>query len=211
MKLFIEGEIVNHGCCNQLHQRGSTMSTIPTNLTEMQFNQHVLSTTKRGESVAYRGCKRAKTTNILPITDSHGFIIASTGLFAEKHDDAFNLKHHLQTAFKVMKQLGLVIEGAFFNAGIVFDTKAAHKTCFSHGLIPNIAGNKRNRRKTKRGRKRLFNAKVYKRRFTSERSFAWIEKFHALLLRFERRDDYYPGNHYIVFAMFNLRHVIATQ
>ena len=34
---------------------------------------------KGGESVAYQGRKKAKTTNILPITDAKGFIIASTG------------------------------------------------------------------------------------------------------------------------------------
>ena len=31
-----------------------------------------------GESVAYQGRKRAKKTNILPITDVNGYIVAST-------------------------------------------------------------------------------------------------------------------------------------
>ena len=166
---------------------------------------------KGGESVAYQGRKKAKTTNILPITEGHGFIVASTGLIAGNHNDAFHLKHHLQTAFKTMKRLGLVIEGAVFNADKAFDTLAARKTCFNHGLIPNMAENKRNRKGAKPGRKRLFDAKVYKRRFTSERSFAWIDKFRALLLRFERRDAYYLGGHHIAFAMINLRNVIAAQ
>lgn len=166
---------------------------------------------KGGESVAYQGRKKAKTTNILPMTDGKGFILASTGLIAGNRNDAFNLKAHLQTAFKSMKRLGLGINGAFFNADKAFDTKAARKTCFNHGLVPNMAENKRNRKSKKRGRKRLFNAEVYKRRFTSERSFAWVDKFRALLLRFERRDAYYLGGHHIVFAMINLRHLIDAQ
>ena len=147
----------------------------------------------------------------MPITDGAGFIIASTGLIAGNHNDAFNLKGHLQKTFKSMKRLGLVIEGVFFNADKAFDTKAARKTCFNHGLIPNMAENKRNIKGYKRGRKRLFDAEVYKRRFTSERSFAWVDKFRALLLRFEQRDAYFLGGHHIAFAMINLRHLIDAQ
>jgi transposase len=67
--------------------------------------------------------------------------------------------------------------------------------------------NQRNRKVTKRGRKRLFDKEVYKHRFTSERSFAWIDKFRALLLRFDRKDVSFFGAHCIAFAMINLRHV----
>jgi transposase len=164
---------------------------------------------KGGESVAYQGRKRAKTTNILPITDMHGYIVASTQPIAGNHNDAFNLKPHLQTAFKFMKRLGLVFQGAFFNADSAFDTKAARKVCFNHGVIPNIAENRRNRKYPKRGRKRLFNPDIYKHRFSSERSFAWIDKFRALLIRFDRKDVYFMGGHYIAFAMINLRHILA--
>jgi len=45
-----------------------------------------------GEAVAYQEYKKAKTTNILPITDAAGFIIASTELIAGNHNDAYNLK-----------------------------------------------------------------------------------------------------------------------
>ncbi len=181
------------------------------NLSELNLDGSHAIAKKGGELVAYQGRKKAKTTNILPVTDGNGFIIASTGLMAGNHNDAFNLKQHLQTVFKSMKRLGLVFAGAYFNADKAFDTKAARKTCFNHGVIPNMAENKRNRKGVKRGRLRLFNAEVYKRRFISERSFAWIDKFRALLLRFERRDAYYLGGHHIAFAMINLRHVIDAQ
>ena len=133
------------------------------------------------------------------------------GLHAPESVDAFPriMQPHLQTAFKTLKRSGLVISGAYFNADKAFDTKAARKTCFNHGLIPNIDETKRNRKGSKRGRKRLFSADVYKRRFTSERSFTWIDKFRALLLRFDRRDAYFLGAHFIAFTMINLRHVIS--
>ena len=105
---------------------------------------------KGGESVAYQGRKKAKTTNILPITDANGFIIASTGLVAGNHNDAYNLKPHLQSAFRWIKEQGLSIQGAYFNADSAFDTQEARKTCFNHGLKPNIPENKRNRKVNKK-------------------------------------------------------------
>jgi len=63
---------------------------------------------------------------------------------------------------------------------------------------PNIAENQRNRKHSKRGRPRHFDAVAYKRRFTSERTFAWIDKFGALL-----------GGHYLAYALINLRHLLA--
>ena len=94
------------------------------------------------------------------------------------------------------------------NADSAFDTKDARKVCFRYGVIPNIAENKRNRKHPKRGRKRLFNPEVYKHRFESERTFAWVDTFKRLLIRFERKDAYFFGLHCIAFAMINLRNLL---
>lgn len=161
---------------------------------------------KGGEAVAYQGRKKAKTSNILPIGDANGYILASTGLIAGNHNDAFKLKQHLQTAFKDMKRLGLSIAGSLLNADAIFDTRDARKVCFNHKVVPNIAENKRNRKTPKRGRKRLFNPERYKQRFVCERSFAWIDKFRALLIRFERKAIYFLNAHFLAFALINLRH-----
>jgi hypothetical protein len=47
---------------------------------------------KGGEEVAYQERKKAKTSNILPITDANRFILASTGMVAGNHTDAVDLK-----------------------------------------------------------------------------------------------------------------------
>ena len=99
--------------------------------------------------------------------------------------------------------------GTFFNADAAFDTKAARKVCFNHKLIPNIPVNTRNRKTAKRGRKRLFNPLVYKRRFISERTFAWIDKFRSVLVRFDRKNTNFLAAHHLVFALINLRHHLA--
>lgn len=164
---------------------------------------------KGGEAVAYQGRKKAKTSNILPVTDKNGYILATTDIVAGNHHDAFNLKPQLQDAFKTIKRLGVSIAGAFFNADSGFDTLEARKVCFNHHLIPNIAENKRNRKSAKLGRKRLFNAPVYKARFASERTFAWIDKFRALLVRFDIKKIYFMGSHFLAFALINLRLSLA--
>ena len=133
-----------------------SLRTIQTDLDVSELNldgTHCLAK-KGGESVAYQGRKKGKTCNILPIMDRHGYVVALTGILAGQHNDAFNLTAHLQTAFHGMKQLGLSINGAYFNADMAFDSRAARKTCFNHGLIPNIPENPRNRQQPKRGRDR---------------------------------------------------------
>ena len=162
---------------------------------------------KGGASVVYQGRKKAKTSNILPIFDKHGYVLASTDIVAGNHNDAFNLKPHLQSAFKSIKRLDISIQGSYFNADSAFDTKEARKICFNHKLLPNIPENKRNRKQAKPGPKRMFNLTVYKRRFIAERSFAWVDKFRALLIRYDRRDIYFLSSHFIAFAMINLRNV----
>lgn len=166
---------------------------------------------KGGEAVAYQGRKKAKTSNVLPITDANGFILATTGIIAGNHNDAFELKANLRAAFKFIKRLGISLVGSSFNADSAFDTKAARWTCFNHKVIPNMAENKRSRKQTKRGPKRLFNPEVYKRRFSSERTFAWIDKFRALLIRFDRKAAHFMGAHYIVYTLINLRHLLADE
>lgn len=164
---------------------------------------------KGGQSVAYQGRKKAKTSNILPLTDKHGYVLASTGIVAGHHHDAFDLVPHLRQVFRTLRGLGLDIRGSLLNADSAFDTREARRVCFAYGVVPNIAENPRHRKHLKRGRRRYFNAEVYAHRFGSERMFAWVDKFKRLLIRFERKDVYFFGLHCIAFALINLRHLIS--
>ena len=166
---------------------------------------------KGGEDVAYQGRKKAKTSNILPILDKRGYVLASTEIVAGNHNDAYQLKDNLRQAFKDLKRRGIQLCGAYLNADSAFDTREARKTCFNYGIIPNIPENKRNRKQAKPGPKRLFNRRVYKQRYAIERTFAWIDKFKRLLVRFERREIYFYGLHCIAFAMINLRGEIKNE
>ena len=96
-----------NGSLERVWQSSIMRIAVDLNLSELNLDGSHTIAKKGGESVAYQGRKKAKTTNILPINDGQGFIIATTGLIAGNHNDAFNLKINLQTVFKSMKRLGL--------------------------------------------------------------------------------------------------------
>ncbi|MGE0086925.1 MAG: IS5 family transposase [Desulfococcaceae bacterium] len=181
------------------------------NLSELNLDGTHTIAKKGGESVAYQGRKKAKTGNILPLLDKNGYPVASTEIIAGNHNDAYDFEKNLRDLFKDLKQRNLPVSGSYFNADSAFDTKKARKVCFNNGVIPNISENRRGRKKPKRGRKRLFNEKIYKNRFGTERTWAWVDKFKRLLIRFERNDTHFFGLHCIAFAMINLRNLIGEK
>jgi transposase len=145
----------------------------------------------------------------LPVTDGNGYIIATTGIIAGNHNDSYALEQKLKQVFADMKRCGLNYKDAVFNMDSSFDTRAARKVLWNRGVKLNIVENKRNRKTVKCGRKRYFNPVVYKNRFVSERTFAWVDKFKTLLIRFERKAAYCLGFHHLAFALINFRGVFA--
>ena len=67
----------------------------------------------------------------------------------------------LKALKEVAKEVGLDLKGAYFNLDGGFDSAHNRKCIFNAGMIPNIPENPRNRKGTKRGRKRLFNAVIH--------------------------------------------------
>ena len=67
-----------------------------------------------------------------------------------------------------MLQPRLDLRGAYLNLDGGFDSTRNRKGIFNAGMIPNIKENPRNRKTTKRGRKRLFNAAIHALRMRVE-------------------------------------------
>jgi transposase len=103
------------------------------------------------------------------------------------------------------KQVGRDLRGASLNLDGGFDSTHNRKCIFNAGLIPNIKENPRNRKTTKRGRKRLFNAALHAFRLRVERTCAWEDKFKRLLLRFERLQQRHSGMKLLAYTLINLR------
>jgi len=108
---------------------------------------------------------------------------------------------------RIAKAIGFNLAGSIMSLDGVYDCRHNRKKIFNAGMKPNINPNKRNRKRSKRGRKPMFDLEIFKERFrTIERIFAWEDKFKRLLLRFERISSHHYGMKYLAFALINLRH-----
>src|SRR5438045_8452464 len=115
------------------------------------------------------------------------------------------LPESLHALKKVAKEVGLDLRGAYLNLDGGFDSAHNRKCIFNAGLIPNIKENPRNRKTTKRGRKRLFNAALHMLRMRVERTFAWADKFKRLLIRFARIRQRHYGMKLVAYTLINVR------
>lgn len=115
--------------------------------------------------------------------------------------DAFS---HLKRIFKT---IGESLSELIASLDSAYDSAVNRKMIFNAGMIPNIKENPRNRKRTKRGRKRLYDEAIFQERFdTVERVFAWEDKFKRLLIRFERISLHHFGLRLIAYTLINLRH-----
>jgi hypothetical protein len=115
------------------------------------------------------------------------------------------LPEGLKALKRVAKTVGFDLGGAYLNLDAGFDS-THHRTClFNAGMIPTIAENPRNRKRIKRGRKRLFNAALHALRTRVDRTLAWEDTFKRLLLRFECIQQRHVGMKLMVYTLINVR------
>jgi transposase len=142
---------------------------------------------------------------VIALVDNHGYVLSPLTMAPVNEVDLVLLPAGLNALKHVVRTAGLAVSGAVLNLDAGFDSKANRKCIFNAGLKPNIKENPRNRQKLTRGRKRFFDAALYKLRFIVERTFAWEDKFKRLLLRFETKQSHHLGFKLIAFTLINLR------
>src|SRR5216683_3241522 len=147
------------------------------------------------------------TENSQPV---HGYVVSPLPVAPVNETDMVLLPKGLKALKKVAKQVGLDLRGAYLNLDGGFDSTRNRKCIFNAGLIPNIKENPRNRKTTKRGRKRLFNAVIHALRMRVERTFAWEDTFKRLLLRFECIQQRHYGMKLMAYTLVNLREFCGT-
>jgi hypothetical protein len=139
------------------------------------------------------------------LVDNHGYVLSPLTMAPVNEVDLVLLPEGLKDLTPVVRATGLAGSGAVLNLEAGFDSKANRPCVFTAGLKPNIKEKPRNRQKLKRGRKRCFDATLYKLRFIVERTFAWEDKFKRLLLRFATKQLHHLGFKLIAFTLINLR------
>jgi transposase len=139
------------------------------------------------------------------MTDNHGYIISPCPVAPVNETDMILLPEGLKALKRVAKTVGLTLTGAYLNLDAGFDSTHNRKCIFNAGMIPNIKENPRNRKRTKRGRKRLFNETIHALRTRVDRTFAWEDKFKRLLLRFEHIQQRHFGMKLLAYTLINVR------
>lgn len=158
-----------------------------------------------GECVGYQHRKKAKTSNALILTDGNGIPIAIGDILSGNHNDLYNVVPQFSEMIAHLNKVGICIENSALNADKGFDSKHFRKYCHQKKVIPNIKENVRSRKQIKRGRKRQFFEKVYKRRFVNERTFAWLDSFKTLLVRFDTSVLSWINWHHIAFVLILIK------
>lgn len=162
---------------------------------------------KGGNRIGYNGHKHFKGEKVIAIVDRNVNVLAPYTIAPGNKNESPLFKKALSNLKAITKAVGLNIKGSIMSLDGVYDSKENRKLIFNSNMKPNIPENKRNRKKTKRGKKRWFDKDIFKERFqTIERLFAWEDKFKRLLLRFEHTSENHFGLKLIAFSMINLRH-----
>jgi hypothetical protein len=147
---------------------------------------------------------------VIAIIDHNGYVLSPVPVVPVNRADTVLLPEGLKALKRVAKLTGLSLHRSYLNLGGGFDSKANRQVIFNAGLIPNIKENPRNRKTTKRGRKRLFDAAIHTLRDRVERTFAWEDKFKRLLLRFEHIQQRHYGMKLMAYTLIHVRHFCGT-
>lgn len=156
---------------------------------------------RAGESTAYQGRKKTKTSNTVWLTDRQGNIVGFLPPLAGNRHDLYQLEKHIEQQVKLLHQCGISVDGLFLNADAGFCHNSFRQLCFKYGIILKVPLNKRNSSELE-GDEAYFDALMYKERYVIERSNACRDTYRSFLNRFDTSWLSWNAWHYI-FALCN--------
>jgi transposase len=162
---------------------------------------------KGGDNIGFSSHKKVKGDKVVAFCDRHCNVIAPFVSAPGNHNESPMLREALPVVMRIAKLVGFDLQGNTVSLDGVYECRRNRKAIFNRGMVPNINANPRGRKTTKRGRKPLFDAAIFKERFnTIERVFGWEDKFRHLLLRFDRISRLHYAFKTLAYTMINLRH-----
>jgi transposase len=162
-----------------------------------------------GESVAYQGRKKRKTTNALYFADNQGLPLSMSSPVAGNHHDLYEIETSLAEMFKTLTQAKISLDGLFVNADSGFDCKSFREMCLKEGIFPNVDFNCRNG--DNNDEDFLLDELLYKERFIIERTNAWMDSFRTILNRFDFTVSSWVAFNYMAFAVILLRKIKQSK
>lgn len=160
-----------------------------------------------GQGVGFQGRKADQTSNILFLSDNQGIILGFSEAFSGNHHDVYDFEKHFLEILAYLEKADIATEGLFLNADAGFDTEECRKVCQKQEMIANIPYNPR---KGQKDRFEIFDELLHKRRFVIERTFAWMDAFKALLIRYEVKARNWITFNIIAIIVLFIRKVLST-
>lgn len=155
-----------------------------------------------GELVAYQGRKKRKTTNALYLTDRQGLPLAMSRPMAGNHNDLYDIEVHAEEVFAALEDAGIATDGLFVNGDSGFDSESFRSACEKRGVIPNVPYNERG---GDVDRDEPFDEKLYRERYSVERTFAWMDAFRSILNRFDTTISSWMGFNFLAFIVIAIK------
>jgi transposase len=166
---------------------------------------------KGGDNIGFNGHKKIKGDKVVAFCDRNCNVMAPFVTAPGNQNESPLLRDALPKLTHMASAIGLDLRGSIVSLDGVYDCPRNRKAIFNRSMTPNINPNPRGRKKTKRGRKPVFNSDIFQERFnTIERVFGWEDKFRHLLLRFERISQLHYAFKTLAYTMINLRHFCHT-
>jgi len=124
-----------------------------------------------------------KGDKVVAFCDRNCNVIAPFVRAPANRNESIMLKPGIGKLVHNAKLIGFNLEESIMSLDGVYNCRKNRKSIFNLKMRPNIPENKRNRKKTKRGKKQIYDPEIFAERFrTIERVFAWEDKFKRLLL-----------------------------
>ena len=155
-----------------------------------------------GKGVEYQGRKKRKTTNALYLTDRQGLPLAMSEPLVGNHNDLYDIEVQFEVVTATLEQADIPVEGLFLNADAGFDSKDFRELCGKKEVNANICFNKRNGNVD---RDEYFDKELYDKRYSIERTNAWLDSFRSLLNRFDTTIESWKGFNYLAFIVIALK------
>lgn len=137
-----------------------------------------------GQSVGYLARKKSKTTNFIFLSDNLGQILTMGSPKSGNHHDLNEIEFILEEILNFLEEAKIEHKGLFLNADSGFDSQNLRRVLEGKEIIANIPKNARNG-ENQEGEDFYFDEKLYKNRFKIERSFAWLDGFKGLIMKYE--------------------------
>jgi transposase len=138
---------------------------------------------KGGKAVGYQKRKKTRTSNMLTLSDTNGLPIALSEPQSGEHHDVYRIEHVMTQLISSLEEAEIPVEGLFLNADAGFDCATMKTVCTHHQIELNVSKNRRNSSST--NQYEYFDHILYIKRGAIERSYAWLDSFRSIIIRYE--------------------------